>query len=154
MGLDKQPAPPPKRVREDGGGQDVRISSTVPPDAQRAMKRADEAISESSRLEAAETPVREERAAVEKRARDGERQTQLTPAEMLQRCDSPWLPPQPMRKTLKQMTKALQMMMAHEERCPHPLKVRLKRDTPLTPKMTGTMASNKFHFLTSTQFGL
>lgn len=80
MGLDKQPTPPPKRVREDGGGQDIRISSTVPPDAQKAMNGEDDAIPETSHLEDVETQVREGTTAVEGKARNGERQTQLTTA--------------------------------------------------------------------------
>lgn len=85
MGLDKQPTPPPKRVSEDGGGQDIRISSTVPLDARKAVNGEDDAIPETSHLEDVETQVREERAAVEGKARDGERQTQLGTAE---RCCS------------------------------------------------------------------
>lgn len=87
MGLDKQPTPPPKRVREDGGGgQDIGISSAVPPDAQKAMNGEDDATPETSHLEDVETQVREDTAAVEGKARNGEGQTQVTNAE---RCCSP-----------------------------------------------------------------
>lgn len=144
MGLDKQPTPPPKK--EDEGGQDIRISSTVPPGAQKARNGADDAIPGTSHLDEAEAQVREETAAVEGKARGGERQPQLTTADMLQRSDSPCPRPQAMRKTLKQMMKALQMMLAHKRRCPHPLRVRLQREMSLRPKTMGTMASQKNSF--------
>lgn len=73
MGLDKQPTPPPKRVRGDGGRQDIRVGSNVPPDAQKAMNGHGD--SETNRLGNEETQIREERASVGGKARDGERQT-------------------------------------------------------------------------------
>lgn len=90
IGLDKQPNPPPKRVRENGGGPDLRISSTVPPEAQKAVTGEDDAVPDSSYLEDVETQVREETTAVEGKARSGERQTQRTTAE--RRCSTVILP--------------------------------------------------------------
>ncbi|CAG01451.1 unnamed protein product [Tetraodon nigroviridis] len=72
IGLDKQPNPPPKRVRENGGGPDLRISSTVPPEAQKAVTGEDDAVPDSSYLEDVETQVREETTAVEGKARSEE----------------------------------------------------------------------------------
>lgn len=79
MGLDKQPTPPPKRVREDRGG-DGSISPKVPPEAQKAVN-GDGALQETSHPEDAETPVREETADARGKARDGEGRTQLTTVE-------------------------------------------------------------------------
>lgn len=142
MGLDKQPTPPPKRVRGDGGGQDIRVISNVPPDAQKAMNGQDDA--ETSSLGNEETQIREERASVGGKARDGERQPPPDCCrDMLQRSDSPRLPSQAMTKTLKQMMKALLMMLTRKRRRPGPLKVRLKGEMSLRPKMMGTMASKK-----------
>lgn len=72
MGLDKQPTPPPKRVREDAGG-DSNISLKAPPKAQKAVNREDNLLQESSQPEDGETPVREERVAVRAKTREGER---------------------------------------------------------------------------------
>lgn len=80
MGLDKQPTPPPKRVREDAGG-DSNISLKAPSKAQ----KADNLLQETSQPEDVETPVREERVAVRAKTREGERRTQQTAAE---RCCS------------------------------------------------------------------
>uniref|UniRef100_A0A3B5K5I5 Glutamate-rich 3 n=1 Tax=Takifugu rubripes TaxID=31033 RepID=A0A3B5K5I5_TAKRU len=80
MGLDKQPTPPPKRVREDAGG-DSNISLKAPPKAQ----KADNLLQETSQPEDVETPGREERVAVRAKTREGERRTQQTTAE---RCCS------------------------------------------------------------------
>lgn len=73
MGLDKQPTPPPKRVRGNRGGQDIRVVSNVPPDAQKAMNGHGDA--ETSRLGNEETQIQEERVSVGGKAKDGERQT-------------------------------------------------------------------------------
>lgn len=108
MGLDKQPTPLPKRVREDAGG-DSNISLKAPPKAQRAVNREDNLLQETSQPEGGETPVQEERVGVRAKTREGERRTQQLHncREMPQRSDSASLPPQAMRKTLKQMMKAL-----------------------------------------------
>ncbi|XP_056894764.1 glutamate-rich protein 3 isoform X2 [Takifugu flavidus] len=66
MGLDKQPTPPPKRVREDAGG-DSNISLKAPPKAQ----KADNLLQETSQPEDVETPGREERVAVRAKTREG-----------------------------------------------------------------------------------
>lgn len=84
MGLDKQPTPPPKRVREDTGG-DSNIILKAPPKAQKTVNREDNLLQEPSQPEDVETPVREERVAVRAKAREGERRTQQTTAE---RCCS------------------------------------------------------------------
>lgn len=80
MGLDKQPTPPPKRVREDAGG-DSNISLKAPPKVQKAVNGENNLLQESNQAEDVETPVREETAAARAKAREGERQMQLTTAE-------------------------------------------------------------------------
>lgn len=73
---------------------------------------------------------------------------------MLQRSDSASLPPQAMRKTLKQMMKAPQKMLTHKRTRPRPLIVRSKRETSLRPRTMGTMVSKTSHSWRSTEFRL
>lgn len=72
MGLDKKPTPPPKRVRENRP-RDL-ISPKDSPEVKAKMTGEDEAShseNESSRPQEVETPVREETAAEEDKARQG-----------------------------------------------------------------------------------